>query len=91
MDAKETIKYLYEHGHIPSNEHYTTIKNEIEALHADNQRLRKACGFAKAQIKKGAQKKALSILREALAGTQKEIKTMEICGDSCPFKTFKDA
>ena len=32
MDAKETIKYLYEHGHIPQNNHYITILNEIERL-----------------------------------------------------------
>ena len=30
-----------------------------------------ACGFAKAQIKKGAQKKALPILRQALAKAKK--------------------
>lgn len=29
MDAKETIKYLYEHGHIPKHEHYKTILGEL--------------------------------------------------------------
>ena len=29
MDAKETLKYLYEHGHIISGENYKIIKNEL--------------------------------------------------------------
>ncbi len=31
MNAKETIKYLYEHGHIPSHEHYKTISAALNA------------------------------------------------------------
>ena len=29
MDAQKTIKYLYEHGHIPNYEHYITITDEL--------------------------------------------------------------
>ncbi len=29
MDAKETIKYLYENGHIMSQEHYKAIYDEL--------------------------------------------------------------
>ena len=36
MDAKETLKYLYEHGHIISGENYKIIKNEL----AENARLK---------------------------------------------------
>ena len=42
MDAKETIKYLYTHGHIPDHEHYKTILDELDkpiAEHPDVQRL----------------------------------------------------
>jgi len=35
MDAKETIKYLYEHGHTPKIEHYKTICEEIDRLTAE--------------------------------------------------------
>ena len=40
MDAKETIKYLYTHGHIPDHEHYKTILDELDkpiAEHPDVQ------------------------------------------------------
>jgi len=30
VDAKETIKYLYEHGHIPSREHYKIISAKLD-------------------------------------------------------------
>jgi len=42
MDAKETIEYLYEHGHIVSFEHYKTIcdaLNKSITEHPDVQRL----------------------------------------------------
>ena len=42
MDAKETIEYLYEHGHIVSFEHYKTICDALNkpiAEHPDVQRL----------------------------------------------------
>lgn len=32
MDAKETIKYLFEHGHRPKFEHYTIISNELDEV-----------------------------------------------------------
>ena len=42
MDAKETITYLYEHGHIPQTEHFQTIYRELNkpiTEHPDVQRL----------------------------------------------------
>ena len=42
MDAKETIKYLYEHGHIMKTEHFKTICAELNkpiTEHPDVQRL----------------------------------------------------
>jgi len=42
MDAKKTIKYLYEHGHIPQTEHFKTIYAELDkpiTEHPDVQRL----------------------------------------------------
>ena len=30
MDAKETIKYIYGHRHIPSSLHFKTIMDELE-------------------------------------------------------------
>ena len=42
MDAKETIEYLYEHGHIVSFEHYKTICDALNkpiTEHPDVQRL----------------------------------------------------
>ena len=42
MDAKETITYLYEHGHIPQTEHFQTIYRELNkpvTKHPDVQRL----------------------------------------------------
>jgi len=32
MNGTETIKYLYEHGHIPSSEHYKTICDELASV-----------------------------------------------------------
>ncbi len=40
MDAKETIRYLYEHGHIPQNKHFIIIVNEIDQLQKDTAYLR---------------------------------------------------
>ena len=41
MDANETIKYLYENGHIVSHEHYETICAELTSAieNPDVQRL----------------------------------------------------
>ena len=52
MDAKETITYLYEHGHIPQTEHFQTIYRELNkpvTKHPDVQRLIKQ--VAEYQIK----------------------------------------
>lgn len=45
---------------------------ELKRAEAINKELLKACEFAKAQIKKGSQKKALPILRAAIAKAKKE-------------------
>ena len=42
MNAKETIMYLYGHGHIPSSLHFKTIMEELEkpiTNHPDVQKL----------------------------------------------------
>ena len=39
MNASETIKYLYEHGHIPQREHYVTIVEEIQQLQTKKETL----------------------------------------------------
>lgn len=32
MNAQETIKYLYEHGHIPSHDNYSVIQGALTAM-----------------------------------------------------------
>jgi len=46
MDAKETLKYLYEHGHIISGENYKIIKNELN----ENARLKALLSHSKTQL-----------------------------------------
>ena len=42
MNAKETIKYLYEHGHIIGQEHYKAIYDEL----TENETLKELLGVA---------------------------------------------
>ena len=51
MDAKETIKYLYENGHIMSREHYKTIYDELTALSIQSKSRFNDWLLAKAEIK----------------------------------------
>jgi regulator of replication initiation timing len=60
MNAKETVKYLFEHGHIMGGEHYDTIMSELIPIteHPDIQRLIKET--VKLQSENEKLKKALS-------------------------------
>jgi len=47
MNAKETIRYLYEYGHIPQTEHCATILGEIKQLQAELQTANEEIGRLK--------------------------------------------
>jgi len=46
MDAKETLKYVYEHGHIISGRNYKIIKDEL----AENAKLKALLSHSKTQL-----------------------------------------
>ena len=65
MDAKETIKYLYENGHIIGREHYKTIYDELTSLSIQSKSRFNDWLLAKAEIKQlQADKKELKGLLE---------------------------
>ena len=61
MDAKETIKYLYENGHIIGREHYKTIYDELTALSIQSK-----SRFNDWLLAKAENKKLLVIIKNAL-------------------------
>jgi hypothetical protein len=62
-DAKETVKYLYQHGHIIQHEHYTTICTGI-------QRLEKAVSLLNSMVEGGESHSETSrkIVEQAMKG-----------------------
>ena len=70
MDAKETIKYLYEHRHILRTEHYETISNEIDSLSIQSQSRFNDWLLARAEIKQLIGLLGVAICPNAMNGCQ---------------------